>query len=154
MPTFNFKNSLVAGALAAIGASVCCVVPLVLLMMGIGGAWIASLTALEPLRPWFIAATFLFVGLAFRRLYFQQPACEPGDACARSSVLQRQRLIGQLVTKALHDADALRGLGCCGRGSGRNTNTHGRVATPPALRSADGVRLIAWISQLVPLSIG
>ena len=49
MPTFNFKNSLVAGALAAIGASVCCVVPLVLLMMGIGGAWIASLTALEPL---------------------------------------------------------------------------------------------------------
>ena len=37
MPTFNFKNSLVAGALAAIGASVCCVVPLVLLMMA-GGA--------------------------------------------------------------------------------------------------------------------
>ena len=29
MPTFKFKNSLAAGALAAIGASVCCVVPLV-----------------------------------------------------------------------------------------------------------------------------
>ena len=101
MPTFNFKNSLVAGALAAIGASVCCVVPLVLLMMGIGGAWIASLTVLEPLRPWFIAATFLFVGLAFRRLYFQQPACEPGDACARSSVLKRQRLIFWVVALVL-----------------------------------------------------
>ena len=101
MATFNFKNSLVAGALAAIGASVCCVVPLVLLMMGIGGAWIASLTVLEPLRPWFIAATVLFVGLAFLRLYFQQPACEPGAACAQSSVLQRQRLIFWVVALVL-----------------------------------------------------
>ncbi len=101
MPTFNFKNSLVAGTLAAIGASVCCVEPLVLLMMGIGGAWIASLTALEPLRPWFIAVTFLFVGLAFSRLYFQQPACEPGAACAQSSVLKRQRLIFWVVALVL-----------------------------------------------------
>ena len=53
MATFRVKGSLVAGALAAIGASVCCVGPLVLLALGIGGAWIANLTALEPLRPWF-----------------------------------------------------------------------------------------------------
>ena len=44
---------------------------------------------------------FLFVGLAFRRLYFQQPACEPGDACARSSVLKRQRLIFWIVALVL-----------------------------------------------------
>ena len=99
--TFRVKGSLIAGVLAAIGASVCCVGPLVLLALGIGGAWIAHLTALEPLRPWFIAATFLFVGLAFRRLYFQQPACEPGDACARSSVLKRQRLIFWIVALVL-----------------------------------------------------
>ncbi len=101
MPTFNFKNSLVAGALAAIGASVCCVVPLVLLMMGIGGAWIASLTALEPLRPWFIAATLLFLGLAFRRLYLQPQVCEPGTACAEPIVIRRQRLIFWVVALAL-----------------------------------------------------
>ncbi|MHA7601420.1 mercury transporter MerT [Alicycliphilus denitrificans] len=101
MPTFKFKNSLAAGALAAIGASVCCVVPLVLLMMGIGGAWIASLTALEPLRPWFIAATVLFLGLAFRRLYFQQPVCEPGTTCSQSSVLKHQRLIFWIVALVL-----------------------------------------------------
>ena len=101
MPAFKFKNSLAAGALAAIGASVCCVVPLVLLMMGIGGAWIASLTALEPLRPWFIAATVLFLGLAFRRLYFQQPVCEPGTACSQSSVLKHQRLIFWVVALVL-----------------------------------------------------
>lgn len=33
-------------------------------------------------RPWFIAATLLFLGLAFRRPYLQQQVCEPGAACA------------------------------------------------------------------------
>ena len=101
MPTFRFKSSLVAGVLAAIGASVCCVGPLVLLTLGIGGAWIANLTALEPLRPWFIAATLLFVGLAFRRLYLQPQVCEPGAACAEPIVLKRQRLIFWIVALAL-----------------------------------------------------
>jgi mercuric ion transport protein len=57
MATFKVKGSLVAGVLSAIGASVCCVGLLVLLTLGIGGAWIANLTALEPLRPWFVALT-------------------------------------------------------------------------------------------------
>src|SRR6266542_3122810 len=47
----NAKGSLVAGILAAIGASVCCVAPLVLLALGIGGAWIGNLTAFEPYPP-------------------------------------------------------------------------------------------------------
>ena len=101
MPTFRFKSSLVAGVLAAIGASVCCVGPLVLLTLGIGGAWIANLTALEPLRPWFIAATLLFVGLAFRRLHLQPQVCEPGAACADPTVLMRHRLIFWIVAPAL-----------------------------------------------------
>ena len=101
MATFRVKGSLVAGVLAAIGASVCCVGPLVLLTLGIGGAWIANLTALEPLRPWFIAATLLFLGLAFRRLYLQPQVCEPGAVCAEPIVLKRQRLIFWVVTLAL-----------------------------------------------------
>ena len=101
MPTFKVKSSLVAGVLAAIGASVCCVGPLVLLTLGIGGAWIANLTALEPLRPWFIAATLLFLGLAFRRLYLQPQVCEAGAVCAEPIVLRRQRQIFWIVTVAL-----------------------------------------------------
>ena len=101
MSSFNANASLFAGALAAIGASVCCVGPLVLLMLGIGGAWIAHLTALEPLRPWFIAATLLFLGLAFRRLFRQQPVCVPGAACAEPIVLQRQRWIFAIVALLL-----------------------------------------------------
>jgi mercuric ion transport protein len=95
---FKFKSPLAAGVLAAIGASVCCVGPLVLLTLGIGGAWIADLTALEPLRPWFTAATLLFFGLAFRRLYWRQPlACPPGASCADPKVLRRQRSIFWIV---------------------------------------------------------
>ena len=99
MATFKVKSSLVAGVLAAIGASVCCVGPL--LMLGIGGAWIANLTALEPMRPWFIAATLLFLGLAFRRLYLQPQVCEPGAVCAEPIVVKRQRLIFWVVALAL-----------------------------------------------------
>src|SRR3546814_5428472 len=42
-------NWVAAGALIGAGlASACCVVPLLLVMLGISGAWIANLTALEP----------------------------------------------------------------------------------------------------------
>lgn len=101
MSSFNANGSLFAGALAAIGASVCCVGPLVLLMLGVGGAWIAHLTALEPLRPWFIAATLLFLGLAFHRLFLRQRVCAPGAPCAEPIVLRRQRWIFGIVALAL-----------------------------------------------------
>jgi mercuric ion transport protein len=80
------------GAAAAIGASLCCVGPLVLLALGIGGTWIASLTALEPYRPVFVGLTLLFLGLAFRRLYFVPQACARGAPCANPRTVRRQRL--------------------------------------------------------------
>lgn len=95
------RGSLVAGTLAAIGASVCCVGPLVLLTLGIGGAWIAYLTSLEPLRPWLMAATLLFLGLAFRRLYLVPATCAPSAACAPPLAIQRQRLIFWVVAAML-----------------------------------------------------
>ena len=42
MPTFRFKNPLVGGVLAAIGASVCCVGPLALLAL-LSVPWLAPL---------------------------------------------------------------------------------------------------------------
>jgi hypothetical protein len=42
------NSFLIAGILSAIGASICCVGPLLLLALGVSGAWIGSLTALEP----------------------------------------------------------------------------------------------------------
>ena len=101
MSSLNVKGSLAAGALAAIGASVCCVGPLVLLTMGIGGAWVASLSALEPMRPFFIGATLLFVALAFRRLYLVPQVCGLGTPCADPRTIQRQRLMFWIVVVAL-----------------------------------------------------
>jgi mercuric ion transport protein len=92
MAQLNAKGSLVAGVVAGIGASVCCVGPLVLLALGISGAWIGNLTALEPYRPIFIGLTLLFLGLAFRKLYLLPRACTPENACAEPRVIRRQRL--------------------------------------------------------------
>src|SRR6516165_1316501 len=89
---------LVAGILSAIGASICCVGPLVLLALGVSGAWIGSLTALEPYRPIFVGLTLLFLGFAFYRLYLVRPACSPAAVCANPQTLKRQRLAFWIAT--------------------------------------------------------
>ena len=89
---------LVAGIFAAIGASACCLGPLVLLALGISGAWISSLTALEPYRPIFIGLTLLFLGFAFYRLYLAPRVCSPGSACTGPRTLKRRRLAFWIVT--------------------------------------------------------
>ncbi len=72
------------GVIGAILASVCCVGPLVLLTLGISGAWIGTLTAFEPYKPIFAVIAFAFIGLGFRQVYFKsKPACEEGSYCAR-----------------------------------------------------------------------
>ena len=101
MADMSAKGPIAAGVLAAIGASVCCVGPLVLLALGISGAWISNLTALEPYRPVFIGLTLVFLGLAYRRLYLVPQVCTPGAVCADPSVMKRQRLLFWLVTAAL-----------------------------------------------------
>ena|SRR5215471_8238074 len=91
MPPLDTKGSLFAGVLTAIGASVCCVGPLVLMTLGISGAWISNLTALEPVRPVFVALTAVFLGLAFRRIYLKRTICAPDSQCAEPRVAARQR---------------------------------------------------------------
>lgn len=95
------KGTMIAAAAAAIGASLCCVGPLVLLALGIGGTWISSLAALEPYRPIFIAITLVFLYLAFRKLYIIPRQCAPSDACAVPSVLRNQRIIFWVVAVLL-----------------------------------------------------
>jgi mercuric ion transport protein len=72
------------GVLGAIAASSCCIVPLVLFALGIGGAWIANLTALTPYQPIFIGVTLAFLATGYYLVY-RKPAvaCGPGEACAR-----------------------------------------------------------------------
>ena len=99
--TTTNNGSMIAAVLAAIGASLCCIGPLVLLALGIGGAWISYLTALEPYRPLFIGVTLLFLGLAFRKLYLVPQPCAPGDACAAPATQRNQRIIFWIVAVLL-----------------------------------------------------
>lgn len=85
------NKTLFASVLAAIGASACCVLPLVLLMLGIGGAWVAHLTKLEPYQPFFIVVTLVFLALAWHKLYRSPQACEADKPCANDRVIARQR---------------------------------------------------------------
>jgi mercuric ion transport protein len=90
-----------ASAVAAVIGSLCCVAPLVLLGLGISGAWISQLTALEPYRPIFIGVMLLFIGLAFRQLYIVPARCAPGEACANPRLQRRQRQIFWIVDVGL-----------------------------------------------------
>ena len=74
---------LVAGGfLAALLASSCCIVPLVLVMLGIGGSWMSQLTALEPYQTYFAVGAFVLIGVAFWSVYFKrQTGCEEGGLC-------------------------------------------------------------------------
>ncbi|MBC7313673.1 MAG: mercury transporter MerT [Rhizobium sp.] len=72
------------GVIGAILASSCCIAPLVLITLGVSGAWIGNLTALEPYKPYFAAVTLVFIGLGFWHVYFRaKPACADGSYCAR-----------------------------------------------------------------------
>jgi mercuric ion transport protein len=95
------RGSLLAGVLTAIGASVCCVGPLVLLALGISGSWISSLGAMEPLRPAFVGLTLLFLGLAFRKLYLVTQSCDVGTSCANPAIRNRQRISFWIVAVLL-----------------------------------------------------
>ena len=87
------RGSLLAGAAAAIGASACCAGPLLLVLIGVSGAWGSRLLALAPLQPFFVAAAVVSFGFAFHRLYLKREACAPGEACVAPAVRRRQRAI-------------------------------------------------------------
>jgi mercuric ion transport protein len=101
MAQINVKGSLLAGVIAGIGASVCCIGPFVLLALGISGAWIGNLTALEPYRPFFMGLMLLFLGVAFRKLYLVPQACAFGTSCDEPRIVKRQRLTFWLVATLL-----------------------------------------------------
>ena len=92
-----YKSSLIAGILAALGATACCFGPLLLVTLGLGGAWVSSLHALEPYQPIFIFLTLLCIGYAFKRLYIPPRQCAAEEVCAVPAVLKRQRIIFWLV---------------------------------------------------------
>jgi mercuric ion transport protein len=83
-PVRNAALMSVGGILAALGAAACCVVPFVLFTLGISGAWISNLTALEPYQPIFAAVAIGFLGYGFYLVYWKpKVVCTDGSYCAK-----------------------------------------------------------------------
>ena len=93
----NGRAPLLAGGLAAILASTCCLGPLLLISLGFSGAWIGNLTALEPYRPFFIGAALVALFFAWRRIFRPAGACKPGEVCAIPQVRSSYRLLFWVV---------------------------------------------------------
>lgn len=74
------------GILAALGAASCCVLPFVLFTLGISGAWIGNLTALEAYQPVFAVLAVACLGYGFYLVYRKPKiACADDTYCASPS---------------------------------------------------------------------
>ncbi len=72
--------TITGAVISAAAASACCLGPLVLTILGIGGA--ASALALAPYRPYLLVITAVLLGAAFYIIYRRPTrACAPGEAC-------------------------------------------------------------------------
>lgn len=91
------KGLLALGGLGAALASACCILPFVLVTLGLGGAWLASLHALYPYRWLFISAAAVALFFAWRRLYRPQTGCADGEVCAVSTVRRAYRVLFWII---------------------------------------------------------
>lgn len=83
---WSVSRSLLGATLAALMASLCCIVPLLFLLLGISGIGLSTLTRFEPLRPYAIGITLLLLGIAFWQLYITLHRC---TTCTQSPRWQR-----------------------------------------------------------------
>src|SRR5216683_181831 len=89
----NAQGVTLAGSvIGGILASLCCIGPLVFALLGISGAAFAQ--RFEPLRPYFLVATYALLGGAFYSTYRPaQTECGPGAACE----MPRTNRVGKIV---------------------------------------------------------
>ena len=80
----------VGGVAAAVGSALCCAGPVVAVALGVSGA---GLSRFEPLRPYFLGATAVFLVLGFWLLDREEKAaCEVGKPCADPAVRRRMKV--------------------------------------------------------------
>ena len=87
------RGVLLAGGLAALLASACCLGPLVLITLGFSGAWIANLAVLEAYQPAFIGAALVALFFAGKRIWRPATQCAPGEVCAVPRVKRAYKIL-------------------------------------------------------------
>ncbi len=86
-----------ATILAALGASLCCILPVAVAILGVGSAALGA--KLEPWRPWFIVLTVGLFGFAFYEVY-RPRECAPGEDCGAPTRRRRHRALLWVVATA------------------------------------------------------
>ena len=95
----NDKAGLIGGALSGLAAALCCLGPLVLVSVGVSGAWISNLARLEPYRWVLVIAALGFMGYAWKSIYRAPAAaeCEPGSLCAQPRTNRAYRTLFWII---------------------------------------------------------
>lgn len=91
------QGTLAVGGLAAVLASACCLGPLVLVSIGLSGAWIGQLTRLEPLRPWFLLVSVIALVFAYRLIWRPALACRSDDICALPATRRAYKVLFWII---------------------------------------------------------
>jgi mercuric ion transport protein len=87
------KTVLGGAVVAAFLASLCCILPLVFVLLGIGSLGIAAV--FEPLRPYMMGGSVILLALAYYWVYFKSDkaeSCAPGEECATKPANRASRL--------------------------------------------------------------
>lgn len=79
----------VSGLLGAFGALSCCVLPLALFSVGVGGAWLSNLTALSRYQPLLVGLTLGMLGIGFWLIRRQPRSASCSEAADCSSASSR-----------------------------------------------------------------
>jgi mercuric ion transport protein len=74
-----------AGILSALGiCAACCLLPFVLVSIGIAGVWVGSLDLLAPYKWLFIAMSTVLLSYGFYITYWKaKPTCPPESGCGK-----------------------------------------------------------------------
>src|SRR5258706_10703965 len=94
------KASVLLTLLTSASASLCCVVP-IFGFIGGSSSLVSSASWLEPFRPYFIAGTFLMLGLAWYSSF--RPAQKDDCGCGpeKRSFLQSRKFLGAITVLSL-----------------------------------------------------
>ena len=87
------RLAMIGGLVGALAASSCCILPLVLVLLGVSGVWIGSLTALSVYQPYFVVFTLGCLGAGYYLVY-RRPSVACGTGKCRTILPNRLVKIG------------------------------------------------------------
>lgn len=81
---------------AAFVSSLCCVLPVLSVALGLGAFGVASI--FETLRPFLLIVAVLALGFGFYQTYFRREKCKEGEACATKPIGRFNQVVLWLAT--------------------------------------------------------